>query len=104
MNTFTKLWRDVFTPEEAMARIEQERAEGYVENPKNLQEQAINLVGKTIFEKLVKGYTEKQWGKKCEELPAFIIKRLPVRFTFVPSRMEFVSDKTATETVSVSKF
>lgn len=82
MNTFTKLWPDVFTPEEAMARIERERAESFVENPENLEQQAINLVGKTIFEKLVKGYTEKQWGKKCEELPAFIIKRLPVRFTF----------------------
>ena len=82
MNTFTKLWSDVFTPEEAMKRIEEERKDSYTENPKNLEEQAINLVGKTIYEKLVKGYTEKQWGKKATELPNFIIKRLPVRFTF----------------------
>jgi len=82
MNTFTKLWRDVFTPEEAKKRIEEERAKEYTEIPKNLEEQAINLVGRTIYEKLVKGYTEKQWGRKCTELPAFIIKRLPVRFTF----------------------
>ncbi len=82
MNTFTKLWPDVFTPQDAMNRIAEERKQGYVEEPKNLQEQAINLVGKTIYEKLIKGYTEKQWGKSCEELPAFIIKRLPVRFTF----------------------
>lgn len=82
MNTFTKLWRDVFTPDEARARIEEERTGGFTENPKNLEEQAINLVGRTIYEKLVKGYTEKQWGRPCSELPAFIIKRLPVRFTF----------------------
>ena len=82
MNTFTKLWPDVFTPQEAMDRIAEERKQGFVQEPKNLQEQAINLVGKTIFEKLIKGYTEKQWGKPCNELPAFIIKRLPVRFTF----------------------
>jgi len=82
MNTFTKLWRDVFTPEEAKKRIKEERAKDFTETPKNLEEQAINLVGKTIYEKLVKGYTEKQWGRKCTELPAFIIKRLPVRFTF----------------------
>ena len=82
MNTFTKLWRDVITPQDAKNRIEEERKADYVETPKNLKEQAINLVGKTIYEKLVKEYTEKQWGKSCEELPAFIIKRLPVRFTF----------------------
>ncbi len=82
MNTFTKLWPDVFTPEDAKKRIEEERKSGYTENPQNLEEQAINLVGKTIFEKLIKGYTEKQWGKSCKDLPAFIIKRLPVRFTF----------------------
>lgn len=82
MNTFTKLWNDVFTPEEAQRRIEEERKDGYVENPRNLEEQAISLVGKTIFKKLVEGYTEKQWGKSCKDLPAFIIKRLPVRFTF----------------------
>ena len=82
MNTFTKLWSDVFTPEEAEKKIEQERKTYAIENPKNLEEQAINLVGKTIYEKLIKGYTEKQWGRPCKELPAFIIKRLPVRFTF----------------------
>ncbi len=82
MNTFTKLWSDVFTPEDARKKIEEEKAKYHVEEPKNLEEQAINLVGKTIFEKLIKGYTEKQWGKRCEELPSFIIKRLPVRFIF----------------------
>ena len=82
MNTFTKLWRDVFTPAEAEARIAEERGKDFVAEPKNLEEQAINLVGRTIYEKLVKGYTEKQWGRPCAQLPAFIIKRLPVRFTF----------------------
>lgn len=82
MNTFTKLWDDVFTPAEAKARIEEERKECFTDNPINLEEQAINLVGKTIYEKLIKGYTEKQWGRSCTELPPFIIKRLPVRFTF----------------------
>lgn len=82
MNTFSKLWRDVVTPQQAKARIEQERGEYFNENPKNLEEQAINLVGKTIYEKLIKGYTEKQWGRDCRDLPAFIIKRLPVRLTF----------------------
>ena len=82
MNTFTKLWNDVFTPEDAKNRIEEEKASYHVEEPKNLEEQAINLVGPTIYEKLIKGYTAKQWGRKCDELPAFIIKRLPVRFTF----------------------
>ncbi len=82
MNTFTKLWRDVFTPAEAEARIEEERRERYTQNPQNLEEQAINLVGETIYNKLIKGYTEKQWGRPCTELPPFIIKRLPVRFTF----------------------
>ena len=82
MNTFTKLWPDVFTPEEAKNRIEEEKKEYHIEEPKNLEEQAINLVGKTIYEKLIKGYTQKQWGRRCDELPSFIIKRLPVRFTF----------------------
>ena len=82
MNTFTKLWRDVFTPQQAMEKIEAEKSKYKVDEPKNLEEQAINLVGKTIFNKLVKGYTEKQWGKSCKQLPSFIIKRLPVRFTF----------------------
>ena len=76
MNTFNKLW-GVITPEEAKKKIE----EGITE-PKNLEEQAISLVGKTIYEKLVKGYTEKQWGKRATELPSFIIKRLPVRFIY----------------------
>lgn len=82
MNTFTKLWNDIFTPQDAKNRIEEERREFFTENPKNLEQQAINLVGKTIYEKLIKGYTEKQWGRPCRELPAFIIKRLPIRFTF----------------------
>lgn len=82
MNTFTKLWKNVFTPEDARARIEEEKKNFHIDDPKNLEEQAINLVGPTIYEKLIKGYTAKQWGKKCTELPAFIIKRLPVRFTF----------------------
>ena len=82
MNTFTKLWSDVYTPADAMRRIEEEKQNYHVENPQNLEEQAINLVGNTIYEKLIKGYTAKQWGRPCNELPAFIIKRLPVRFTF----------------------
>lgn len=82
MNTFTKLWQDVFTPSEAEARIDEERSAYFSAHPKNLEEQAINLVGRTIYEKLIKGYTEKQWGRSCSELPAFIIKRLPVRFNF----------------------
>ena len=81
MNTFNKLW-GVFTPEEAKNKIEEEIKESKIENPTNLEEQAISLVGKTIYEKLVKGYTEKQWGMKADELPSFIIKRLPVRFTY----------------------
>lgn len=82
MNTFTKLWDDVFTPSQAKDKIEKEKASFHIENPKNLEEQAINLVGLTIYEKLIKGYTAKQWGRPCNDLPAFIIKRLPVRFTF----------------------
>ena len=81
MNTFNKLW-GVVTPEEAQAKIEQEKKEAGITEPKNLEEQAISLVGKTIYEKLVKGYTEKQWGTKATELPEFIINRLPVRFTY----------------------
>lgn len=80
MYTFNKMW-GVVTPEEAEAKIEEQRKEIKGE-PKNLEEQAISLVGRDIFEKLVKGYTEKQWGRPCTELPAFIIKRLPVRLTF----------------------
>lgn len=81
MYTFNKMW-GVVTPEEAAAKIEEQKKEAGIENPKNLEEQAISLVGRDIFEKLVKGYTEKQWGRDCKELPAFIIKRLPVRLTF----------------------
>ena len=81
MNTFNKMW-GVITPQEAKAKIEQQRAEAGITEPKNLEEQAISLVGTDIYEKLVKGYTGKQWGRPCTELPAFIIKRLPVRFTY----------------------
>ena len=80
MYTFNKMW-GVVTPEEAQAKINEQRKE-VVGEPKNLEEQAISLVGRDIYEKLVKGYTEKQWGRDCKELPAFIIKRLPVRLTF----------------------
>ncbi|MFR5264936.1 UDP-galactopyranose mutase [Clostridium sp.] len=81
MNTFYGLWK-VKTPEEAKTKIEEQVREANIENPKNLEEQAIKLVGKDIYEKLIKGYTEKQWGQRATELPSFIIKRLPVRFTF----------------------
>ncbi len=80
MYTFNKMW-GVVTPEEAAAKIEEQRKE-ITGKPENLEEQAISLVGRDIYEKLVKGYTEKQWGRDCKELPAFIIKRLPVRLTF----------------------
>lgn len=81
MYTFNKMW-GVVTPQEAMARIEEQKAEMAGKEPTNLEEQAISLIGRDIFEKLVKGYTEKQWGRDCKDLPAFIIKRLPVRLTF----------------------
>lgn len=81
MNTFNKLW-GVITPDEAKAKIEEEKKEAGITEPKNLEEQAISLVGRTIYEKLVKGYTEKQWGRRATELPSFIIKRLPVRFIY----------------------
>lgn len=81
MNTFNKLW-GVVTPEEAKNKIEEEKTLENIKEPSNLEEQAIKLVGRTIYEKLVKGYTEKQWGRDCKELPPFIIKRLPVRFTY----------------------
>ncbi len=80
MYTFNKMW-GVVTPEEAAAKIDEQKKE-ITGEPKNLEEQAISLVGRDIYEKLVKGYTEKQWGRDCKELPAFIIKRLPVRLTF----------------------
>ncbi|MBP3240987.1 MAG: NAD(P)-binding protein [Oribacterium sp.] len=81
MYTFNKMW-GVVTPEEAAEKIEEQRREAGITEPKNLEEQAISLVGTDIYEKLIKGYTEKQWGRPCTELPAFIIKRLPVRLTF----------------------
>ena len=81
MNTFNKLW-GVITPEQAKKKIEQQIKESGITDPKNLEEQAISLVGRDIYEKLVKGYTQKQWGRRCDELPSFIIKRLPVRFTY----------------------
>ena len=81
MYTFNKMW-GVVTPEEAEAKIEEQKRSLGIKEPKNLEEQAISLVGTDIYEKLIKGYTEKQWGRPCDQLPAFIIKRLPVRFTF----------------------
>ena len=81
MNTFHQMW-GVVTPKEAMDIIEKQKSAYKTENSSNLEQQAINLVGVDIYEKLVKGYTEKQWGRKCNELPPFIIKRLPVRFTY----------------------
>ena len=81
MNTFNKMW-GVITPAEAQAKSEEQKAAAHVENPQNLEEQAISLVGTDIYEKLIKGYTEKQWGRPCDQLPAFIIKRLPVRLIY----------------------
>lgn len=81
MYTFNKMW-GVVTPEEAYKEIEKQKKEAGITEPQNLEEQAISLVGKDIFEKLIKGYTEKQWGRECKNLPSFIIKRLPVRYTF----------------------
>lgn len=81
MYTFNKMW-GVVTPEQANKKIEEQKLSANINEPKNLEEQAISLVGTDIYEKLVKGYTEKQWGRDCKDLPAFIIKRLPVRFTF----------------------
>ena len=81
MNTFNKMW-GVVTPDQARAKIEEQKREANITEPKNLEEQAISLAGRDIYEKLVKGYTQKQWGRPCTELPAFIIKRLPLRFTF----------------------
>lgn len=81
MNTFNKMW-GVCTPEEALAKINEQRQEMVGKQPKNLEEQAISLIGRDIYEKLIKGYTEKQWGRKATDLPAFIIKRLPVRLIY----------------------
>ena len=81
MYTFNKMW-GVVTPEQAKAKIEEQRRESGITEPQNLEEQAISLVGRDIYERLIKGYTEKQWGRPCSELPAFIIRRLPVRFKY----------------------
>lgn len=81
MNTFSKMW-NIRTPQEAKAKIAEQVAETGITEPQNLEEQGLSLVGRDVFEKLVKGYTEKQWGRDCKDLPAFIIKRLPVRFTY----------------------
>jgi len=81
MYTFNRIW-GVTTPEEARKKIEEQKSEREITSPINLEEQAISLVGTDIYEKLIKGYTEKQWGRECDKLPSFIIKRLPVRFTF----------------------
>ena len=81
MYTFNRMW-GVVTPEEAAAKIEEQRKAAGIKEPKNLEEQAISLVGTDIYEKLIKGYTQKQWGRPCDQLPAFIIRRLPVRLTF----------------------
>lgn len=81
MNTFYQMW-GVTTPEEARAKIEEQKREAGITEPRNLEEQALMLIGRDIYERLIKGYTEKQWGRPCAELPAFIIKRLPVRFVF----------------------
>ena len=86
MNTFCQMWQDVKTPADAMAKIDEQRAEAAAKigdlAPRNLEEQALMLVGRDIYEKLIKEYTEKQWGRPCTELPAFIIRRLPLRFVF----------------------
>lgn len=82
INTFCKIWPDVVTPADARAKIAEQVAQENISNPENLEEQALSLVGRDIFETLVKGYTEKQWGRDCKDLPASIIKRLPCRFTF----------------------
>lgn len=81
MNTFSKMW-GIKTPDEAKKIIDEQKKQYFVENPSNLEEQALSLAGKDVYEKLIKGYTEKQWGRDCKELPAFIIKRLPFRFTY----------------------
>ena len=81
MNTFHQMW-GVDTPEEAKAKIDEQIAELHIGEPKNLEEQALKLVGRDVYEKLIKGYTEKQWGRKCVDLPAFIIKRVPLRFVY----------------------
>ncbi len=81
MNTFSRLW-GVKTPRQAMDKIRAQIEEIHIDEPRNLEEQALSLAGRDVYEKLIKGYTEKQWGRSCSELPAFIIKRLPLRFTY----------------------
>ncbi len=81
MNTFSKMW-GIVTPGEAKAKIADQIADLHITNPRNLEEQALSLVGRDVYEKLIKGYTEKQWGRDCRDLPAFIIRRLPLRFTY----------------------
>lgn len=81
MNTFSRMW-NIKTPDEAKRIIEEQKKELNIKEPQNLEEQALSLVGTDVYEKLIKGYTEKQWGRDCRELPAFIIKRLPLRFTY----------------------
>ena len=103
MNTFAKMW-NVKTPAEARQKIEEQKAEAGITEPQNLEEQAISLVGRDIYEKLVKGYTEKQWGRDCKDLPAFIIKRLPVRMIFdnnyFNDRYQGIPEKGYTEMVA----
>lgn len=103
MNTFAKMW-NVKTPAEAKQKIEEQKAEAGITEPQNLEEQAISLVGRDIYEKLVKGYTEKQWGRDCKDLPAFIIKRLPVRMIFdnnyFNDRYQGIPEKGYTEMVA----
>ena len=82
MNTFAKIWPDVCTPEDAKKRIQEEIDKENITEIKNLEDKALSLVGRTIYDKLIKGYTEKQWGKQCNELPQYIITRLPLRFTY----------------------
>ena len=81
MNTFSKMW-GIVTPQEAKDIIQLQIADLNITEPKDLEEQALSLVGRDVYEKLIKGYTEKQWGRDCKDLPAFIIKRLPLRFTY----------------------
>ena len=81
MNTFSRLWH-LRPPNEVQAKLQEQIADLHITEPKNLEEQALSLVGKDVYEKLIKGYTEKQWGRDCKELPAFIIRRLPLRFTY----------------------
>ena len=81
MNTFSKMW-NIQTPAQAKAKIAEQIADLGITEPKNLEEQALSLVGTDVYEKLIKGYTEKQWGRSCRELPSFIIRRLPLRFTY----------------------